>query len=217
MSRTRIALLAVLTTLLVGLLGFGAVVACAPPWAGGTRGNSWGGMGPGGMGPGMMGYGLPGDGKRVTSLDEARARAQLFADRLGLQAGEVMQFSNGYYAELETTDGAKATEVLVDANTGAVGLEPGPAMMWNTSYGMHRRASAGGAQLSPEQARDVARAWLAQYRPDLQAGDAELFPGYYTLHTLRGDQIVGMLSVNATTGAVWYHTWHGEFVAISGD
>jgi len=24
---------------------------------------------------------------------------------------------------------------------------------------------------------------------------------------------VGMLSVNATTGAVWYHTWHGTFIA----
>jgi hypothetical protein len=22
-----------------------------------------------------------------------------------------------------------------------------------------------------------------------------------------------MLSVNATTGAVWYHTWHGTFIA----
>jgi hypothetical protein len=23
-----------------------------------------------------------------------------------------------------------------------------------------------------------------------------------------------MLSVHATTGAVWYHTWHGRFIAM---
>jgi len=44
----------------------------------------------------------------------ARQRAQAFADRLGLRAGEVIQFSNGFYAELLTADGDGATEVLVD-------------------------------------------------------------------------------------------------------
>jgi hypothetical protein len=38
------------------------------------------------------------------------------------------------------------------------------------------------------------------------ADEPEAFPGYYTLHTMRSDRIVGMLSVHATTGAVWYHT-----------
>jgi hypothetical protein len=40
-------------------------------------------------------------------------------------------------------------------------------------------------------------------------------PGYYTLHTLRGEQVVGMISVNAATGAVWPHTWHGRFIAMT--
>jgi hypothetical protein len=26
------------------------------------------------------------------------------------------------------------------------------------------------------------------------------------------DKIAGLLSVNDVTGAVWLHTWHGEFV-----
>jgi hypothetical protein len=70
----------------------------------GMRGGGYGpGMmggpyGPGmmgnGYGPGMMGgrYGLPGDGRPVQTLTAAHQRAQLFADRLGLRAGEVMQF-----------------------------------------------------------------------------------------------------------------------------
>ncbi|MEU2980907.1 hypothetical protein [Streptomyces hirsutus] len=31
---------------------------------------------------------------------------------------------------------------------------------------------------------------------------------------LRGDRIVGMLSVNATSGDVWYHAWHGRFLQV---
>ena len=41
------------------------------------------------------------------------------------------------------------------------------------------------------------------------------FPGYYTLHTLQDGDVEGMLSVNAVTGAVWRHTWHGEFREMS--
>jgi len=25
-------------------------------------------------------------------------------------------------------------------------------------------------------------------------------------------KVIGMLSVNGTSGQVWYHTWHGAFV-----
>src|SRR5674476_1242642 len=33
------------------------------------------------------------------------------------------------------------------------------------------------------------------------------------MDTVSGGNTVGMLSVNATTGAVWYHTWHGTYIA----
>ena len=39
------------------------------------------------------------------------------------------------------------------------------------------------------------------------------FPGYFTLDTTVGGKKGGMLSVNAATGAVWYHGWHGGFLA----
>ena len=35
----------------------------------------------------------------------------------------------------------------------------------------------------------------------------------YTIDVGAGGHPVGMLSVNASTGAVWYHTWHGSFLA----
>lgn len=201
-------------------------------WRSGTSGDdwddwdSWGpGMGPGMMGrddcswgTGMMGghYWQRGDGAPVKTLDQARQRADAFADRLDLRVGEVMQFSKNFYAELETPSGKLATEILVDPADGDTGIEYGPAMMWNTDYGMH----GGGrtqTHISPDQAQDRAQQWLRDRDSNLAAGAAEAFPGYYTLHTLRDGKINGMLSVNASTGAVWPHTWHGTYIATSED
>ena len=41
------------------------------------------------------------------------------------------------------------------------------------------------------------------------------FPGYVTLRIERAGQIVGLISVQTTTGAVWEQTWHGELVEKS--
>src|SRR6266511_3257222 len=200
----------------------------------GTIGGGYGGMmrgaGPGaGIGGGMVGGGygsmmgvmgggagwLPGDGKPVRSLSAAQARAQEFADRLGLRVGEVMQFSNGFYAELLTAAGAGGTEVLIEPGDGAVHLEYGPAMMWNTVYGMHASGAQVAVTVTAADAVRLANDWLRTQRPGSTAGVAETFPGYYTLHVLVGGNVGGMLSVNATTGAVWYHGWHGRFVTMS--
>jgi hypothetical protein len=151
----------------------------------------------------------------VRNLDDAERAAGCFADRWDLRVGEVMQFSNGYYAELLTPDGKGATEVLIDPGSGIVQLEFGPAMMWNTAYGMMpARNQTGATTIEPGQAVRIADHWLREHRPGLHAADPESFPGYYTLHTLRGDDIAGMLSVNARTGAVWYHAWHGRFIEM---
>jgi hypothetical protein len=220
-TRRRIGVIAVITLALAGLLSIGG-------WALSSGPGGWGMMrghgpvsGDVGDGPGMMGgagmmgggYGLAGTGP-VTSLGQARSAAQRFADGLGLRVGEVMQFSDGFYADLGTPTGERATEVLVDAEDGDVRIEYGPAMMWNTEYGMHASRSTLPARVSGEEARNLANRWLAG-RGGLTVGEPEVFPGYYTLHTLRAGKITGMLSVNAYTGAVWYHTWHGEFVDMS--
>ncbi|MFJ9713619.1 hypothetical protein [Streptomyces sp. NPDC101234] len=189
-------------------------------WSGnrgpGMMGGDSGSWAPGMMGQGMMGnWWLAGNGNRVQTLGQARQRAQVFADRLGLKAGEVMQFSKNFYAELKTGGGRMATEVLVNPVDGAVQIEYGPAMMWNTDYGMHY-GSQSQVRVSAAQARSIAQQWLRSQGTGRTAGEADSFPGYYTLHTLKSGKITGMLSVNATTGQVWYHSWHGDFVAMSG-
>ena len=195
---------------------------------------------------GMMGHASVGEGSPVGDLQEARQQASRFADRLGLEVGEVMRFSNHYYAELEE-DGRPATEVLVDPKSGSVQLEIGPAMMWNTRFGMMGDAGmmggamSGGGQMmggagadmmgagvadpnwapradgdvSAGEARAIARRWLGSTGEDLEVGDPEQFPGYYTLHVLRAGRPAGMISVNAVTGAPWYHWWHGRFISMS--
>ena len=171
-------------------------------------------------GAGMMGgagtMGLGGDGRSVRDLDAARARVERFADQLdpGLRVGEVMRFANHYYAEVQTAAGAGVTEVLVDGRSGAVSTEPGPAMMWNTRYGLDRGPVAGAgpdAELTKAQAGEAAQRWLRQTNRDVTVDAAEAFPGYYTLHTLKNGRIDGMLSVQMATGVVWYHSWHGQF------
>jgi hypothetical protein len=228
----------------------------------------------------------------VSTLPAARSEAQLFATRLGLRVDEVMQFQRNFYAKLVDHQGTGATEVLVDKASGVVSIEYGPAMMWNTRYGMgHAGASMMGsygasmmggsgyqgmmdtnrpgatsgngygsmmggsssssrsgygsrtmggsgsgyggmmggsgsttqtptapsstATRSLSDARTLVQRWLDSNERGVQVetgGDA--FPGYYTLETLKGGKITGMISVNAT-GAVWPHWWHGAFVAKS--
>lgn len=78
--------------------------------------------------------------------------------------------------------------------------------------------------VSVEQGRDLANQFLAQYLPahaiggQAAAGDTLVFPGYYTYDVVRADAAdaaasgqIGMVSVNSFNGAVWYHTWHGQF------
>lgn len=168
-------------------------------------------------GPGMRSgrYGLPGDGTRVVTLDQARHRANAFAYQLGLRVGEIMQFSRNYYVELATSSGHPATEALVDPATGGVQIEYGPAMMRNTDHGMMRGSGRSHPRISSEQARSTAQQWLRRHGNTMIAGDPEPYPGYYTLHTLQDGAVKGMLSVNASTGAVWYHSWHGTYIATS--
>lgn len=181
---------------------------------------------------------LAGDGTAVTSIAAARQRATQAGTRSSLHPGEVIWFDNGFYVELKDATGRSATEVIVDPRTGAVTGEHGPAMMWNTRYGMMPASSAmmagtgmmGGSAtgmmgtngatssqqshaVTSDQARSTAQEWLAANRSGETAQAPDAYPGYYTMETTASGTTVGMLSVNASTGAVWYHTWHGRFIA----
>jgi hypothetical protein len=181
------------------------------------------GQGPyaGMMGSSMMGsmgsmgiVSLPGDGVAVSSIPAARARAASAAKASGLHPGEVMWFDNGFYVELKDSAGKPATEVIVDPRTGAVGTEPGPAMMWNTRFGMMRANGGGAGAVNSTKARNIATSWLATNRPGTTIKSIDAYPGYFTLDLQRNGVVSGMMSVNSATGAVWYHTWHGAFIAM---
>ena len=105
---------------------------------------------------------------------------------------------------------------------GAVGVivpEPGPNMMWNTKYG-HMSNSMMGFSSQASSAETISSdraAHLAQEYLDTDFSNAEVemathFHGYYTFDFTVNGEIVGMLSVNAYTGQVWYHSWHGAFI-----
>jgi hypothetical protein len=174
------------------------------------------GIGPGMMGgAGMMGAAgggmmggrvwLAGDGVQVASIAAARGRAEQAAQAVGLHPGEVIWFANGFYVELKDAAGNPTTEVIVDPTGGAVSTEPGPAMMWNTG--------STAAVISGDQARTIAVRWLQTNRPGEAVGSLDAYPGYYTVDTVAGGTTKAMLSVNAATGQVWYHSWHGAFIA----
>lgn len=168
------------------------------------------------------------NGGEPLSPEDARAAVAYYLERLddaNLEIDEVMEFESNFYAIVkEANTGTGAMELLVDKRTGAVGPEVGPNMMWNARYGMRRRGGMMGQSsetntVTAEEAVAIAQTWLDEHRPGATAEDhADPFYGYYTIHTLRDGEIEGMLSVHGTTGQVWYHTWHGDFVQmVEGD
>ena len=181
---------------------------------GGRGQGSYGGMMSGSMMGSLGVVWLPGDGVAVSSIPAARARTASAAKTAGLHPGEVMWFDNGFYVELKDSAGQPATEVIVDPRTGAVSTEQGPAMMWNTRFGMMRvdRGSAG--LVNSTKAHGIATSWLAANRPGATIKSIDAYPGYFTLDLQRNGVVSGMMSVNSSTGAVWFHTWHGAFIAM---
>ncbi len=210
------------------------------PWMGGPWGGmmgGWNGM-MGGWGSMMGANGCFGPGGfwgatgTPISAEEAQRIAEDYVARYGnpdLEVAEIMEFDNQFYVQArERSTGRYAFEFLIDRYTGAAHPEPGPNMMWNTKYG--HMGGWGGMMdgmmggwyaptdempISAEEAIAIAREYLDRYAPGLEPADeADAFYGYYTIHTQRDGQIVGMLSVNGYTGQVWPHTWHGQFLGM---
>ena len=216
-----------------GMMGGYAPNATQPD--SGAFGYGPGMMGRGGMMGGYSGGNVNPNANSIT-LEQAEQSAAQYAQSLGanLKVAEVMQFDNGFYAEIVEKDtGIGAQEILIDQYSGAAFPEYGPNMMWNTKYGhmgsqggmmggmmrgWFNQQPGGKLTVTPEQARQAAQAYLDQAQPGLKVGDDIVqFYGYYTLHTFKDGKEFGMLSVNGYSGQVWYHTWHGALITTSGD
>ncbi len=188
-------------------------------------GGMMGGRGGGMMGPSMMGAGMMGgwgannpDAAQIT-IDEVTEAVEHYLGAYGqdLVLVEVMEFAWNFYAEVEEeTTGIHAMELLIDKYTGQVYPEMGPNMMWNTKYGMMGSQNTTTAEMpiTSEQAGALAQRFVEANLPGAAVGEPHVFYGFYTLHTLRDEQIEGMLSVNGYRGGVWYHDWHGSFIGL---
>jgi len=169
------------------------------------------------QGPWAGPQGAEGSAGRIT-LDQARELAEDYVAAVGpdLAVVEVMEFENNFYALVEESDsGRGAFELLVDPYTGAVGAEPGPNMMWNDRYGHMGFGRGGDNRLSMDEARDFAQQTLDTQLPGSRVHDeGASFYGYYTFDFDDPDgSIAGMLSVEGSSGDIWLHTWHGDFVS----
>jgi hypothetical protein len=128
-----------------------------------------------------------------------------------VEVKDFMTFSINYYGQMvDANTGAGLAEVLVDRYTGSVYPEPGPNMMWNVRFGTTTE-SPGQANYDQTAARNLAEAFLATHLPGSKVMAGQAFPGYYTFDFGR-QEIEGMLSVNAYTGDIWVHVWHGSFL-----
>lgn len=184
-----------------GMMGAGGMMGGqGGQWSMGTL---WGTMGTMGM---MGAYDA-----NSQPISDATARQKLDAYAAscgnGVKVDDFTTFASTDYGSLVDAAGKGYLEVVIDRFTGAVYPEP-QSMMWNTNSGMH--LSQGAVRYDQAAAQQLATTFLARYLPGAQVVDATAFPGYYTFD-FGGtkDHPVGMLSVNASSGQIWVHSWHG--------
>lgn len=150
---------------------------------------------------------------RPITQDEALKSMESLARQYGsnVEVEDFMAFSSNYYAVLKDANSSQdIAEVLVDRYSGSAYPEPGPNMMWNTRYGAGR-TQAGNAGYDLAGAKKLAEDFLTGYLPGAQIMESKQMPGYYTFDFGRKD-IEGMMSVNAFSGQIWVHTWHGSYL-----
>ena len=193
------------------LLGVGGV---ASGWINGSSFRTHGGM---------MGSAFGGGGRDI-GMDRAVTIAQNVAVSYStgdLATDEVIEFSNNYYASIrEKSTGIGAFEILIDRASGNVVREPGPDMMWNAKYSPMRGsmmgtwafAGSGPMTVTAQQAQNIAQRWLDANQSGTTAMSADQFYGFYTVDFQSNGTLVGMLSINGSSGQVWFHSWHGNFI-----
>ena len=158
------------------------------------------------------------------SINQATDIAQTYVASLNnpdLKVTEVEEYQNNFYVvvgEKSTDNGA--FELLINKVTGVITPEMGPNMMWNTEYifgngwcNWVRGTITATPTVTADQAQAYAQQYLNAYLLGTTTGDITAFPGHYTIEVLNNGTPYGMLSVNSFTGQVWYHTWHGVFIA----
>lgn len=94
---------------------------------------------------------------------------------------------------------------------------PGPRGGWGRGmmgrgWGQPGQGAAPAQAITIDRARQIASQYLNTAFPGATPDEGTAFYGYFTFDVERSAKTIGMLSVNAYTRQVWYHTWHGTFV-----
>lgn len=155
-----------------------------------------------------------------------------------LAVKEIMEFQYNFYViYYEKDTGRGAFEMLIwrelppsgmmgggmmygRVTVGVMMPEPGPNMIWNTKYSPMNNGMMGyyGSQwsstmrVSQDEAATLAQSYLSANFANAKVEMGTRFYGYYTFDFTVNGKIAGMLSVNGSTGQVWYHSWHGDFI-----
>lgn len=163
------------------------------------------------------------DGK-LLQMEDAIAIAQQYlmnTRRSSLALDEIEEWEYNYYVVVKEASPSsyKAFQLVIDKWTGSLQYEPGANMMWNSKYCLNNMMGCGyqtPRQITSTAANQAANAFLAQrfLGQMVVTGAPDLFYGFYgfDVKSIKTGAKSGMLSVNWTTGQVWYHTWHGKFI-----
>lgn len=172
------------------------------------------------------------DGKML-QMSDAISLAQSYVASLNnadLALDEVEEWEYNFYVVVkEVSTSNKAFQLVIDKWTGAVMSETGPNMMWNSKYlggGLMMRSEVFGATpragatmtVTPTQAAlDANQFLIDRFSPGRNLAVVNPPDTYYGFYAFDVNDVAtgkkyGMLSVNGSTGQVWYHTWHGNFI-----
>lgn len=138
----------------------------------------------------------------TTSPEQATASA-LEAVRVRgwtqLSIDEVHIFPGFYEVEFNDTSGFKGPEVYVNRDSGAIGPEMGPNLIWDTRYGSG--VGTCNAQLDEATARSIASSYLRGLNgsSEIQLGDSERHHGYWEFELMRNGQAINQVNVNDCT------------------
>jgi len=211
---------------------YSAFVTTPSSYQGNEYGNQW---------TGQSSQPLQTSSNTQLTLAQAEAIAQqnlALTGNSNLAVKEIMEFQYNFYViYYEKDTGRGAFEMLIWKQVPPSGMmgggmmygritvgimmpEPGPNMIWNTKYspmnngmmGYYGNQWSSTMQVTQDEASNLAQTYLTSNFSNAKVEMGTRFYGYYTFDFTVNGKIAGMLSVNGSTGQVWYHSWHGDFI-----
>lgn len=132
---------------------------------------------------------------------------------------DMVAYSNSpYYLVLKEKNQKNAAfGLMFDPVQGVVYPEYGPNMVWNQQFGMGFMMGWNNRANSEKIDKDTALANARSFARNnglRVRNDGYQFNGYYSFYLENNNQPLGLVSVNAYSGEVWAHNWHGNLVEI---